>query len=272
MLSGIGDPAALAQHGIPVTAPLPGVGQNLHDHIVCDVRWRRHTPGPLHDGLRLDRIALSLLRTLTTGKGLSAQIPAAAVGLVRSQPHLPLPDTQLILAAGPMNAAPHLAPLLPAYVDAFAIKGIMLQPESRGTITLASPDPTAAPLIHQNFLSTEPDRTAAREMVRRMRDIGAQPTLQPFIAEELAPGPQNTTNEAIDAFIRQTAITLHHPCGTCQMGPASNPQAVLDPQMRVYGTQNLRVVDGSAIPQIPRGPINAPIIMMAERIAEDLAT
>ena len=269
MLSGIGDPAKLAPHGIPVRAALPGVGRNLQDHVVCDVQWRRTENGPLHRGLRLDRIAADLARTALFGTGgLTSGVPAAAVGLVRSSPDVALPDALFILAAGPMHAAPHFAPFLKPYQDAFGIKGVMLQPESRGEISLRSADPAAHPVVQQNFLSTEHDRRTIRNMVRRMRAIGQEAPLRPFIADELAPGKDAQSDDAIDAFVRRTAITLHHPVGTCRMGADDDPDAVLDDAGRVRGVDALRVVDGSAMPRVVRGPTNAPIMMMAEKIAD----
>ena len=269
MLSGVGDPDQLSRHGISVNASLKGVGRNLHDHLVADVRYRRTEPGTLHRLLRLDRIAVDLLRTYFFGTGLSGNVPATAVGLIRSQPHLASPDAHIVFAAGPMDAAPYLRPFTQPYTDAFGIKGLMLQPESRGQVLLVSAEPTAAPLIRQNFLATERDRRTMREIIRRMREIGARAPLRSFIAEELAPGADQTSDEQIDAFVRRTAITLHHPVGTCKMGAASDEMAVLDQEFRVRGFDSLRVIDGSAMPQIVRGPTNAPIIMMAE-VAADL--
>jgi choline dehydrogenase-like flavoprotein len=269
MLSGIGDPDHLSLHRISVKAPLKGVGRNLHDHVVADVRYRRREPGTLHRLLRFDRIAVDLLRTYLFGTGLSGNVPATAVGLIRSEPGLALPDAQIVFAAGPMDAAPYFKPFKQPYTDAFAIKGLMLQPESRGQVLLASADSTAAPLIRQNFLATERDRRTMREIVRRMREIGSRAPLRRFIADELAPGADQTNDEQIDAFIRRTAITLHHPVGTCKMGTATDNMAVVDQNLRVLGVENLCVIDGSAMPQIVRGPTNAPIIMMAE-VAADL--
>lgn len=270
MLSGIGAASDLQQHGITVKHDLAGVGQNLQDHIVCDVRYRRKRPGPLHRVLRLDRLALDLVRTWLFGTGLSSKVPAPSVGLVRSDPHLLLPDLLMMLAAAPMTAGPHFGPLLKPYDDAFALKGIFLTPESRGSVSLSSNDPRAAAVIQQNFLSTEHDRRAVRNMVRLMREIGDQTPLAPFRAEELAPGPSANSDADIDAFIRRVAITLHHPVGTCKMGSDSDPMAVLDGQLRVRGVQGLRVVDGSAMPKIVRGPTNAPIIMMAEKVSDQI--
>jgi 4-pyridoxate dehydrogenase len=270
MLSGIGDAQALRGHGIAVQADLPGVGQNLHDHIVCDVRWRRKRPGPLHGALRLDRLAFDLARTWLFGTGLSSKVPAPSVGLVRSNPQLQLPDLLIMLAAAPMTAGPHFGPLLKPYEDAFALKGIFLTPESRGSVSLASSDPRHAAVIRQNFLSTGNDRLAVRNMVRIMREVGGQAALAPFRAEELAPGPLASSDADIDAFIRRVAITLHHPVGTCKMGVDGDPAAVLDEQLRVRGVQGLRVIDGSAMPQVVRGPTNAPIIMMAEKVSDHI--
>lgn len=268
MLSGIGDPGMLEPLGIRLQAALPGVGRNLQDHLVIDVTYRRREPGPLHRMLRLDRAARDVLRAWFFGDGLSACLPAAAMGYIRSQPHLVQPDAQLIFAAGPMNAAPYLWPLRRPYSDAFSIKGIFLQPESRGRITLVSADPLAPARIEQNFLSTEGDRRAMREIVRRMREIGEQPVLRALATEELAPGAQNTSEAAIDAFIRRTAITLHHPVGTCRMGVASDPLAVLDEHFKVRGVERLRVIDGAAVPRTVRGNTHAPIVMMAEKASD----
>jgi choline dehydrogenase-like flavoprotein len=269
MLSGIGDPEQLSRHGISVKTSLKGVGRNLHDHVVADVRYRRSEPGTLHRLLRFDRIAIDLLITYLFGTGLSGNVPATAVGLIRSEPGLALADAQIVFAAGPMDAAPYFKPFKQPYIDAFGIKGLMLQPESRGQVLLASADPTAAPLIRQNFLATERDRRTMREIIRRMREIGSRAPLRRFIADELAPGADQTSDEQIDAFIRHTAITLHHPVGTCKMGTATDNMAVVDQNLRVLGVKNLCVIDGSAMPQIVRGPTNAPIIMMAE-VAADL--
>jgi choline dehydrogenase-like flavoprotein len=168
-----------------------------------------------------------------------------------------------------MNAGPYLKPFVPPYVDAFGIKGVMLRPEGRGTVTLGSADPARSAVIRQNFLATEGDRRTIRAMVRRMCEIGSQAPLKPCIAEELAPGAGQTTDTEIDAVVRRTAITLHHPVGTCRMGLTGDEHAVLDSRMRVRGLDGLRVVDGSALPRVVRGPINAPILMLAEKIADD---
>ncbi|NBR61277.1 MAG: dehydrogenase [Actinobacteria bacterium] len=268
MLSGVGEANALKSHDIKVELDLPGVGRNLQDHIVCDVRWRRKQPGPLHRTLRLDQLIFDLLRTYTLGTGLTAKVPAASVGLIRSDSQLLLPNLLVILAAAPMTAGPHFGPLLKPYVDAFALKGVFLTPQSRGSVTLSSKDPLSPAVIRQDFLSNDNDKLAVRQMIRLMREMGEHPSLDQFRAEELGPGASIQSNEDIDAFIRSNAITLHHPVGTCSMGRDSDLGAVLDSQLRVRGIDGLRVIDGSAMPRIVRGPTNAPIIMMAEKAAD----
>lgn len=268
MLSGIGPAVRLKAAGVAVHTDLPGVGENLQDHLVCDVRWQRRSPGPMHRIMRVDRIMLDVLRAWAFGQGHSCVIPAAAVGHVRSRPDLALPNVQMILAAAPMTMAPYLQPFKRPYQDAFGLKGVYLTPESRGRVSLVSADAGTPLRIQQNFLATEGDRQALREMVKRMREIGAQSPLSPFIEQELAPGPQTVSDAEIDAFVRQTAITLHHPVGTCRMGDDDDPMAVLDARMRVRGVDGLRVVDGSAMPRTVRAATNGPIIMMAEKAAD----
>jgi choline dehydrogenase-like flavoprotein len=270
MLSGIGQERSLKNLGIKVELDLPGVGQNLHDHLVCDVRWRRKDTGPLFKVLRFDRIAMDLLKTFVWGSGLSGQVPAAAVGHIKSMETLDLPDLQVILAAAPMNAAPHLSPFVKPYVDAYALKGIFLNPTSRGEIQLRDTDPRSKPLITQNFMSTDHDRQAIRQMIKIMRNMGCTGEFAGYSNGEIFPGPDIQTGEEIDRFVASNAITLHHPVGTCKMGLLSDPMAVVNSNFQVHGIEDLRVVDGSAMPRIVRGPVNAPIIMMAEKVSDHI--
>jgi 4-pyridoxate dehydrogenase len=145
---------------------------------------------------------------------------------------------------------------------------VMLRPESRGEITLASADPTAPPCIHQNFLATEGDRRTIRDGLKLVRRLCAAPPLSDFVARELAPGAGIASDDDLDAYIRATAATAHHPLGTCKMGPASDRMAVVDPQLRLYGVAGLRVIDASVMPDLVGGNINAPVIMIAEKAAD----
>jgi choline dehydrogenase len=144
----------------------------------------------------------------------------------------------------------------------------MLRPESRGAITLRSADPLAAPAIRAGYLEAAADRRLAVRMVRKMRDIAASPALQRFIVAEHEPGPARQSDDELLDWVRRRAGSIFHPVGTCAMGPARNPAAVVDAALRVHGIDALRVVDGSIMPTIVSGNTNAPIIMIAEKAAD----
>jgi choline dehydrogenase/4-pyridoxate dehydrogenase len=268
MLSGIGDPAMLAAHGIAVAAPLPGVGQNLQDHISAGVLWRRREAGPLHGKMRLDRIARELGKNYFFGTGITSNLPSGVMAFLKSAAAERLPDVQLLFAAAPMQAAPYLPPFVPPYQDSFGCRAVVLRPESRGRLELASADPRQAPRIRQNFLATEKDWRTLRAGLRIVRDIAGRAPLSGFIAEELAPGGEAQSDAALDAHIRATGITVHHPLGTCKMGPDSDAMAVVDAALRVRGIDRLRVADASVMPDLVGGNINAPVIMVAEKAAD----
>jgi 4-pyridoxate dehydrogenase len=266
MLSGIGDPAELGAHGIEVRVPLPGVGKNLQDHISAGPSWTRREAGAFHAKMRIDRILRALVQAYYRGEGIAADLPGGIMAFLKSRPDAALPDIQLLFNAAPMTAHPYLAPFRPAYADGFACRAVLLRPESRGELRLASADPAVAPRIRQNFLSTETDRKTLRDGVRMVRAIAAQPSMREFIEKEIAPG--SDADDHIDALIRATGITVHHPIGTCKIGPASDPLAVVDPSLRVRGVDDLRVVDASVMPDLVGGNINAPVIMIAEKAAD----
>jgi choline dehydrogenase-like flavoprotein len=167
-----------------------------------------------------------------------------------------------------MTAHAYFAPVVPPYTDSFGCRAVLLHPESRGRIELSSPDPQVPVRIHQNFLATEKDWVTLRAGVRLVREIGERPALVPFASREIAPGPTCRSDAQIHAHIRATAITVHHPLGTCRMGRASDPMAVVDPELKVLGTDALRVVDASVMPDLVGGNINAPVIMIAEKAAD----
>jgi 4-pyridoxate dehydrogenase len=268
LLSGIGDPGMLRQHDIPVAAPLPGVGRNLQDHISAGILWRRNEPGPLHAKMRLDRIAGELARNYLFGSGITNNLPGGVMAFLRSAEAARLPDIQLLFAAAPMAAKPYLPPFVPPYQDSFGCRAAVLRPESRGRLELASADPHVPPRIRQNFLATDKDWRTLRAGLRLVRDIARRKPLAPFIAAEIAPGPDSTSDAALDAHIRANAITVHHPLGTCRMGRADDPDSVVDGECRVLGVEGLRVVDASVMPDLVGGNINAPVIMIAEKAAD----
>jgi choline dehydrogenase-like flavoprotein len=267
LLSGIGAPAELVAHGISVRVPLPGVGKNLQDHISAGVAYRRKESGPVHRRMRLDRILSDLGRSYLLGTGAATDLPGGVMAFLKTRPDVALPDIQLLFNAAPMTAHPYLAPFRKSYVDGFACRAALLRPESRGEVRLASADPRAAMQIRQNFLATERDWTVLRDGIRMVQDIGRQAPLAPFIDTELAPG-RNASREAIDAHIRSTGITVHHPIGTCRMGADADAGAVVDPELRVRGVSGLRVVDAAVMPDLVGGNINAAVVMIAEKAAD----
>ena len=268
MLSGIGDPAELKRLDIPVKVGLPGVGQNLQDHVSVILMYHRKQPGPFLPMMRYDRIGRELAKAYLFGKGFAADVPGGITAFLKSRSDLTLPDIQFLLTAAPLGAWPYLRPFKEPFKDGFACRIVMLHPESRGKVGLQSQDPAAHPLILQRFLATDADWRALRAGVRLARDVASQPSMRPYIAREILPGDGKTADEDIDAHIRKTSITVHHPLGTCRMGPEGDGLAVVDPELRVRGVDGLRVVDASVMPDMISGNINAAVVMIAERAAE----
>ncbi|XWN31449.1 MAG: GMC family oxidoreductase N-terminal domain-containing protein [Devosia sp.] len=270
MLSGIGDPEELAAHEIDVKVPLSGVGKNLQDHISTVIMYARREPGPFHRMMRADRIAREVVKAHVFGTGFCTEVPGGVTAFLRTQYARDVSDMQVLLTAAPITAEPYFKPFKAPFQDAFATRIVAIQPESRGTVSLVSSNPDDAPAIRQNFLSTERDRLTVLEGIKLSREVAAQSSLGPFIAKEIAPGP-DASEADIEHHVRQSAITLHHPAGTCKMGAEGDESAVLDAAFRVRGVSGLRVVDGSAMPSVTAGNINAPITMMAERAADLIA-
>ena len=269
MLSGVGEPMHLKEKGIEVTVPLKGVGQNLCDHTSSAFVYRRKSGGPFQKNMRLDRIGLSLIRAYLGGGGFASDLPFGITAFVKSREKEPVPDLQLLFWMGATTtAAPWLPPFKKAFADSFSVRVMPMRPESRGYISLASSDPNEAPVIHQAFLETDEEWRVMRAGLRLVRELVAQDPLLPFAGEEILPGSQNTSDEAIDAHIRKTMITVHHPVGTCKMGSKEDPLAVVDQEMRVRGVEKLRVIDTSVMPDLIGGATNAPVIMMAEKASD----
>ena len=268
MLSGIGDPEVLREYDIPVNVPLSAVGQNLQDHVSVPVAYGRKEPGPLHHKMRADRIVAELARAYWRGNGILADWPGGVMAFLKSSPEVALPNIQLLFGAAPMTAHPYFSPFVRPYADSFACRAVLLRPASRGRIELASRNPRAPVRIRQNFLATEKDWAILHAGLRIVREIGAQPPLASFSTGENSPGPQCRSEAEIDSHIRATAITVHHPLGTCKMGRPNDPAAVVDPELKVMGVDRLRIVDASVMPDLVGGNINAPVIMIAEKAAD----
>ena len=268
MLSGIGDPDALKAHGIPVTVALRGVGQNLQDHPTTLMTYARAEPGPLYRNMRMDRLAVALADAYLRGKGFATSLPSGITAFLKSDPSEALPDIQLLFVAAPFGAKPYMPLAKPGFADGFALRAVVLRPELRGQITLASADPAMAPRIHQSLLATDQDWRRMKAAIRLFRDLVDRGPVRRFVKGELMPGRDATSDAALEEHARKTAITVHHPAGTCRMGAVSDEIAVVDPELRVRGAEGLRVVDASVFPDLVGGNINAAVVMIAEKAAD----
>jgi choline dehydrogenase len=266
MLSGIGDGAALAQHGIAVQQHLPAVGQNLQDHLAVSYFYKVRT-ATLNDELHpLLGKAQAALRFAFDRRGPLSLSVNQSGGFVRSGPDAPNVDLQLYFSPVSYTKTPLAARKLlnPDPFSAFLLSFNPCRPTSRGHLELRSADPLAYPVIQPNYLSTEQDIAEVRAGNRLLRQIAASRPLADMITEELIPGPAVQSEEDQLADFRARADTVYHPTGTCAMGP-NEAASVVDSRLRVHGTEGLRVIDASIFPNITSGNTNAPTVMVAEK-------
>ncbi len=222
MLSGIGDGDALRALDIPVKVPLPGVGKNLQDHAAALLIYGRRDESPLLRNMRLDRMALGLTNGFLFGKGFATDLPGGITAFVKSSPDAPIPDIQLLFISGSLMASPYLQPFRQPFADSFACRIVLLRPQSRGQIALASADPLAHPRISQCLLLTDGDWRTLRNGIQLFRDLARSRQLRSFVASEIGPGADVTTDSQLETYTRMTAVTAHHPAGTCRMGSLSD--------------------------------------------------
>lgn len=261
-LSGVGDPALLEPLGIPVVAPLKGVGENLQDHLETYVQYACKEPITLYSAVNPFVKAKIGLEWLLFKTGLGATNHFESGGFIRSEAGLKQPNLQyhfLPMAVRYDGNAPSTGHGFQAHVGP-------MRPSSRGHVRIRSNKATEAPLIQFNYLSTEQDRKEFRAAIRLTREVFAQPAFDRFRGEELSPGPAVQSDEEIDAHIRAQVETAYHPSCTCKMG--EDDWAVVDGVGRVHGVHNLRVVDASIMPLVVSGNLNVPTIMMAEKLAD----
>lgn len=266
MLSGIGPAAHLAEHGIPVLADRPGVGANLQDHLEVYIQYAASQPVSLFKYWNLPGKAWVGLQWMLgrTGPGASNQFESC--GFIRSRAGVDYPDIQF-----------HFLPIAVRYDGQAAAEGHGFQAhvgpmrsESRGSVTLRAPDPAAPPMIRFNYMSEESDWTDFRRCIHLTRELFEQEAFKPYLKHEIQPGAHVQDDDGIDAFIREHAESAYHPCGTCKMGRADDPTAVVDPEGRVIGVAGLRVADSSVFPRIPNGNLNAPSIMVGEKVSDHI--
>jgi len=207
------------------------------------------------------------MKYATSRKGLLTLSAAHIAAFVKSRPELATPDIQYhILPATTNDELAKTGQMELEKEPGLTIAPCQLRPESRGTIRIKSADPTVYPAIRPNYLSDPIDREVAVAAIRWARKIASQPALAPYMQGEIAPGAAAQSDEELLAFARETGSTIYHPVGTCQMGRGAS--AVVDPQLKVHGIENLRVVDASIMPRLVSGNTNAPTIMIAEKAAD----
>lgn len=266
MLSGIGDGAALAQHGIAVQSHLPAVGRNLQDHLAVSYFYKVRT-ATLNDDLHpLLGKARAAMRFAFDRRGPLSLSVNQSGGFVRSDPDAPNVDLQLYFSPVSYTKTPLAARKLlnPDPFSAFLLSFNPCRPTSRGHLELRSGDPLAYPVIQPNYLSTDQDIAEVRAGNRLLRQIAASRPLADMITEELIPGPAVRSEDDQLADFRARADTVYHPTGTCAMGPDA-ATSVVDARLRVHGTEGLRVIDASIFPNITSGNTNAPTVMVAEK-------
>ena len=265
LLSGIGKADELKALDIPVVADLPGVGENLQDHMIVSIQHECTKPVSLYPAtVGLGKIWTGL-NWLLFKKGAGASNHFHVAGYVRSRPELEQPNLQLLFL-----------PLIFSYDSSpgsdrhsFELQAMQLQPTSRGQVKLRTSNSQDAPVIRTNFLASEFDRQDIREGVRITREIFAQKAFDPYRGPEIAPGVEVQTDAELDAYARRTAEPNYHLSCTCKMG--IDDQAVVDEELRVHGIEGLRVADASIMPNLTSGNTNAPSIMIGEKAADLVA-
>ncbi len=266
MLSGIGPAAHLQEHGIEVVHALDGVGGNYQDHVASPIHME--TDDTTSYGISwkvLPRDIYHGLKYLFTRKGPLAGNVFESVAFLRTDPSLDKADVQFVFQPAKRLTNPRVPfPLGHGY----AISPVGLYPKSRGTVRLGSPDPSADPLIDPHLLEHPDD---IKPLIRALKIARAAFASEPFAkydGVEVAPGPEVDSDEGLDAYIRETGYTVHHPVGTCKMGDPAEAETVVDPQLRVKGIEGLRVADASVMPTVIGGNTNAPCVMIGERCAD----
>jgi choline dehydrogenase len=266
LLSGIGPAAELAEHGIPVVADRPGVGKNLQDHLEIYMQYSSKQPVTLYKYWNLWGKAIVGAQWLFTKTGLGASNQFEACAFIRTREGIEYPDIEY-----------HFLPIAVRYDGKAAAGGHGFQvhvgpmrSKSRGEVTLRSADPAEAPRILFNYMSHPDDWDEFRRCIRLTREIFGQPAMQPFVKAEIQPGTDLQSDADLDAFLKEHVESAYHPCGTCRMGRADDPMAVVDPECRVIGVEGLRVADSSIFPQVTNGNLNGPSIMTGEKAADHI--
>ncbi|MFC3174012.1 choline dehydrogenase [Novosphingobium bradum] len=265
MLAGIGDAQELGELGIPVRQHLPGVGKDLQDHVAVAIQYstESRTASPTRQLSMIGRLVLGI-KWLFLRKGLGTSNYFEVGAFFRGNDAVEYANLQhefFPMVGEFYRGEARISPGFQYFTS-------VMRPESRGSVTLRSADPKAAPVIRMNFLTAPEDLRQLREGVRKTREMIAQPAWDELRGEELSPGSRIQSDEDLDAWIRANAGTGYHAVSTCRMG--TDEMAVVDEDGRVHGMQNLRVVDASVFPKLITGNTNAPTIMLAEKLSDHI--
>ena len=265
MLSGIGPAEHLRSVGIEPLIDLP-VGKNLQDHLAVLMMYSRTEASEFRDNMRLDKMALSMIRGYLFGSGPATVVPGGLHAFIKTRPDIAVPDIEFMFRGAPPEAALWFPGWKKPYADGYGIRPALLHPDSRGEVLLRSSDPRDPVKIVTNFFTAPRDLPTLRQGFKIAREVASKPPLARFRGAETSPGPTVKTDAEIDNWIRSVAATANHPASTCAMG--GTPDTVLDPQFRVRGAERLRVVDASAMPDLVSAHINACVLMMAEKASD----
>ena len=267
-LSGVGQAQRIQSLGLPVVHDLPGVGENLLDHLQCRITFEANARISLNEVMASPmRQFLMGVNYLVTRRGMMATPSATAHALVRTQADDPQPTVKIQMHH--LSGADRYARSKGAGLDlypGFSIGFFQLRPHSRGHVHAVSADPDASPTMDPRYLDHEEDRQMILRALRLARTVVSQPALAALTLRETRPGPQIQDDEALMDYVRKSGQTSWHPIGTCKMG--ADPMAVVDAQLKVHGLRGLRVVDSSIMPTMPSSNTNAASIMIGEKAAD----
>lgn len=265
LLSGVGNKEQLDQYDIPVVCDLPGVGENMQDHLdVLAVTRERTFHSVGFSPVALLRSIKGIFDYILFRKGNFTSNIAEAGGFVKSSPEQAVPDVQFHFS--PCFLDNHGLNLWQTVRHGYSLHACNLRPKSRGRLMLRDSDPATPPVIQANYLDNEEDIAVMVKGIKLSREILKQPAFDHYRGEEVFPGKEVQTDEELEAFIRRKAESIYHPVGTCKMG--QDEMAVVDPRLKVRGVSGLRVVDASIMPTLIGGNTNAPTIMIAEKAAD----
>ena len=262
-LSGVGPAQLLKEHGIEVISDLPGVGENLQDHLQVRCAYKVNGVQTLNERANslIGKIGIAL-EYAAFRSGPMSMAPSQLGAFAKSDPALETPNLEYHVQ--PLTLDKFGEPLHP--FPAFTASVANLRPESRGYVRIKTPDPLAKPAIQPNYLSTPTDQKIAVDSIRLTRRIISQPALQRYTPEEFMPGIEFQSNEELVTATGDISTTIFHPVGTCRMGV--DDMSVVDENLRVRGIDGVRIVDASVMPTITSGNTNSPVVMIAEKASD----